>query len=130
MKQDSLARGCLRAFITGGVLSAVGQLVLLALRAAGLPEGEAISGMMILLGAAGALATRSGAYQRLETFGGMGAMLPVSGLAAGISEAVGARRETRGRGWRAALGGAGAVARNFAPGFVLALVLAVLLRTG
>ncbi|HEY3316561.1 MAG TPA: SpoVA/SpoVAEb family sporulation membrane protein [Bacillota bacterium] len=94
-------RNALAAFITGGAISAIGQVVMSFFLGRGLLPAEATvwtAGAMIFLGS---LLTAIGVYDLIGRWGGMGAALPITGFAnAVVSPAMDFRRE----GWVLGLG--------------------------
>jgi len=87
-------RNAVAAFVTGGAIAAVGQLVMNFFRARGLVPTEAVhltSAVMIFLGSA---LTAIGVYDLVGRWGGMGAALPITGFAnAVVSPAMEFKRE-------------------------------------
>ena len=81
MPRSKHGRNMLRAFVTGGAICAVGQVLNLLYAAAGLEEeavGAAVSVSLIFLGA---LLTALGVYDKLAKFGGAGTLVPITGFA-------------------------------------------------
>lgn len=133
-----------RAFGIGGMLAVAAQLLVEMWTALGADAADAVSFMMMTLGVLGAIVAGSGPYRALERLGGMGAAMPISGLAslvadrveaavrgastpgtpAGPARAGGSGNPPQGGLPGAVLRGAGSVIVNFAPGCVVALVLA------
>ncbi|MFO8059604.1 MAG: stage V sporulation protein AC [Bacillota bacterium] len=90
----SLFRNCVAAFAVGGSICAVGQLVANLFRWLGFSPADGagpVAGTMIFIGA---LLTGLGVYDRLGSFAGMGAALPITGFAnAIVSPAMEFKRE-------------------------------------
>ena len=122
----------LRAFIAGGLFALVAEVVCGSYRMLGCAEADAVSFMMMTLGVAGALAAGSRWYRAVEDAGGLGAALPISGLASLVADRVAERVAEREEGTplirmaRAALVGAGSVLINFVPGIAVAIVLTLI----
>jgi len=80
-----ILRNVLAAFIVGGVICLVGQVILTAYTGVlRIPQKEAVpltSGTMILLGA---LLTGIGVYDEIGRVGGMGSAIPITGFANSI----------------------------------------------
>lgn len=77
-------RNALVAFVVGGLICAVGQVVFAFFVSRGFPveqAGTPTAAVMIVLGA---LLTGLGIYDRLGAFAGMGAALPITGFANSI----------------------------------------------
>lgn len=71
----------IRAFVVGGLICVIGQLIINLLNMAGLVRTEAstaTTGMLILLGA---LLTGLGIYDEIGKFAGAGSIIPVTGFA-------------------------------------------------
>lgn len=77
-----------RAFLTGGTICLLCHLVTVLYRMAKIPELFVISVTVFTLAAVGSIATLTGHYQRLTAFGGMGAMITMSGFSSAITEGV------------------------------------------
>ena len=151
-EEVEMVRFCIRAFAVGGAFAVLAQVVCDAYRALGCTGADAVSFMMMTLGVAGALAAGRPAYRALERAGGMGAAMPISGLASLVADRVAdavARTGQPGRDAAAGVGqpeggsamqadasragvaaaicrGVGSVIVNFAPGCALAVVLSLL----
>ena len=76
-----LAVNMLKAFVSGGLLCALGQGILAAWRAAGLEEESAAAAASVSLVLIGALLTGLGLYDRLAKFAGAGTLVPITGFA-------------------------------------------------
>lgn len=83
-----------RAFVMGGAISVVGQLVLDFFEAHGFAPAKAAAPTAVVIVAFGALFTGLGWYDRVVKWGGMGGSLPISGFAnAMVAPAMEYRRE-------------------------------------
>lgn len=74
----------IRAFVVGGLICVIGQLIINLLNMAGLVRTEAstaATGILILLGA---LLTGLGIYDEIGRFAGAGSIIPVTGFANSI----------------------------------------------
>lgn len=80
-----LARNVLAAFVVGGTICALGQGVLNALNARGLPTEEGAGLTAAVLVVAAAVLTGIGVYDIIGEFGGMGAAIPITGFANAIA---------------------------------------------
>jgi len=79
--KPTVLKNCVWAFVVGGLICALGQIVINFLKFAGLPKVEAsgaASAIMILLGA---LLTGLGVFDEIVRFAGAGAVIPVTGFA-------------------------------------------------
>jgi stage V sporulation protein AC len=79
-----LAANLALAFVVGGAICVVGQLILNFFRARGAPLSEASSYTGAIIVLLGALFTGFGLYDELTRAAGMGAALPISGFANSI----------------------------------------------
>lgn len=75
----------LRAFLVGGLIALVGQVLTDYFMAAGLPTPEAGARAAVALVFLGALFTGLGWYDRLAHFGGAGAAIPITGFANAVT---------------------------------------------
>ena len=79
--RSKTGRNMLRAFVSGGVICALGQLLLAGYARLGLTQEDtatAVSVTLILLGAA---LTALGVYDDLARFAGAGTLVPITGFA-------------------------------------------------
>ena len=79
--RSKAGRNMLRAFVTGGLICTVGQLLNDFYSGFGLDRetaGTAVSVTLILLGA---LLTALGVYDKIAKFGGAGTLVPITGFA-------------------------------------------------
>ncbi len=83
--RHNLPAHMLRAFVTGGLICALGQFILNFCADRGIPEKEAAAWCSLLLIALSALLTGLNLYQRLVTFGGAGALVPITGFANSVA---------------------------------------------
>ena len=80
-----LGKNMVKAFVSGGVICIIGQLVMNLFAASGLDQesaGMATSVTMVFLGA---LLTGLGVYDGLAKFGGAGTLVPITGFANAIA---------------------------------------------
>ncbi len=75
-----IARNALWAFVVGGIICLIGQVVQSVLMAAGYNQETVKAPTSIIMVLLGALATAFGIYDRIAKFGGMGANLPITGF--------------------------------------------------
>lgn len=75
----------LKAFIVGGIICCVGQLILNMAGNMGLDEQSAGSWCSLILVFASALLTGLGIYSRLTKWGGAGALVPITGFANSVA---------------------------------------------
>lgn len=77
-------RNAVTAFVTGGIITAMGQVVMNWFSAGGLPQTESAGATAAVMISVGAVLTGFGLYDRLGRWGGMGAALPITGFANAI----------------------------------------------
>ena len=112
----------LNAFLCGGLLCAVGQLLI---------DKTALTPARILTGyvVAGVLLTALGIYEPIVKWGGAGATVPLTGF--GYSLANGVRKAVAEQGWLGVMtGGLSATAGGIAAAVCFAVVMALLFRPG
>ena len=74
-----------RAFLTGGAVCTVGQLLINAFQAQGMEkEAAGIWTLLVLIGSS-AFLTGLNLYQKLVKFGGAGALVPITGFANSVA---------------------------------------------
>jgi stage V sporulation protein AC len=76
-----IARNAFWAFLVGGTICLVGQIVQAVLLSTGFTEETVKAPTAIIMVFLGALFTAVGLYDRLTPLGGMGASLPITGFA-------------------------------------------------
>lgn len=82
------------AFIVGGIICVIGQLLLNLLIYYGIPEKEAKEWLPIIMIFIGALLTGFGVYDRIATFAGAGTVVPITGFSnAVVSPAIEFKKE-------------------------------------
>lgn len=74
-------RNMLRAFLVGGAICCIGQLLLGLFRSAGLDDTGAATATSIALVFIGALLTGFGIYDDIAKFAGAGTLVPITGFA-------------------------------------------------
>lgn len=80
-----LARDMLRAFVGGGLICVLGQLVLTGWGALGLDEESAATATSVTLVFLGALLTGLGVYDDLAKLAGAGTLVPITGFANSVA---------------------------------------------
>lgn len=81
----SLIRRMLKAFFTGGVICILGQFILNTASACGLDEKTAAGYCSLILILLSALLTGTGIYPVIASFGGAGALVPITGFANSVA---------------------------------------------
>lgn len=81
----SLPLNMLKAFVTGGMICVLGQVILNGCLAMGMEEKAAGSWCSVILIFLSALATGLNLYPRLTKWGGAGALVPITGFANSVA---------------------------------------------
>ena len=93
-QKSPLVKDCALAFVIGGTICVLGQLILNGWLAAGLAEQEAGTATSCSLVFLSALLTGLGQYHKLARYGGAGTLVPITGCAnAVVSPAMDFRSE-------------------------------------
>ena len=112
----------LNAFLCGGLLCAVGQIIL---DKTALTPGRILTGYVVT----GVLLQAVGVYQYIADWGGAGATVPLTGF--GYSLASGVKKAVAEQGWLGVMtGGLSATAGGIAAAVCFAVVMALLFRPG
>lgn len=94
MPKPNYIKNCIWAFIVGGLISNVGQLITNALKTTGLDKKGVASATSIILVFLGAFLTGLGLYDKLGKKAGAGSIVPITGFAnAIVSPAMEYKRE-------------------------------------
>ena len=80
-------KDCLNAFWIGGLICAIGQVILNGYVAMGLPKEEAGTAMSMTLVALSALLTGFSLYDNIAKYAGAGTLVPITGFANAVSSA-------------------------------------------
>ncbi|MFR6394136.1 MAG: stage V sporulation protein AC [Oscillospiraceae bacterium] len=80
-KKSPLGKDMALAFLIGGLICVLGQLILDGYIAAGLPREEAATATSVSLVFLSALLTGLNLYHRLARYGGAGTLVPITGFA-------------------------------------------------
>ena len=80
-----LVKDALRAFLTGGLICVLGQLLRQGWLAFGLEEESAAAAVSVSLVFLGALLTGLGFYDKLARFGGAGTLVPITGFSNAVA---------------------------------------------
>ena len=85
MPKSPLGKDCLLAFLVGGAICPLGQLILNGYLALGLEETDAGTAMSMTLVAISALLTGLSLYDNLAKHAGAGTLVPITGFANAIA---------------------------------------------
>ena len=78
---NELGSDMLRAFVTGGIICALGQASVMMMNYLGMEKEEAQTWMLMELILASVLLTGFGIYPKIVKWGGAGALVPITGFA-------------------------------------------------
>ena len=84
-KQSPLAKDCALAFVTGGAICVLGQIVMDIWMAAGLEKTDAGTATAISLVLLSVLLTGLNLYNKLARYGGAGTLVPITGFANAVA---------------------------------------------
>lgn len=79
--KPKIARNCVRAFIVGGVICDIGQILINIFTYYGFEKAEVSAIVAIIMVFIGALLTGVGIYDRIASFAGAGTVVPITGFA-------------------------------------------------
>jgi len=85
--RSPVKRNLFRAFVSGGAICTVGQVILNLYRTAGLEKDIAASACSISLVFIGVLLTGLGIYDDIASFAGAGTLVPITGFANSVAAA-------------------------------------------
>ena len=85
--KSPIGKDCLNAFWIGGLICAIGQLIMNGYLALGMEKESAGTAMSITLVAASALLTGLSLYDNIAKHAGAGTLVPITGFANAISSA-------------------------------------------
>ena len=83
--KHSVVKNCLKAFVTGGTICLVGQILLQTGKAMGLDGDTAAGWCSVILVLLSIILTAVGWYQPLAKFGGAGTLVPITGFANSVA---------------------------------------------
>lgn len=91
---SKLFTNCLKAFVSGGIICVIGQLILSFFQKQGLNAEDAATATSIVLIFKGALLTGLNIYPKIAKFAGAGTVVPITGFANSVvSPAIEAKTE-------------------------------------
>ncbi len=86
-RKSPLWRDCLCAFLIGGLICTLGQVLMNGYKALGLDKEQAGTAMSMTLVALSALLTGLSLYDNIAKFAGAGTLVPITGFANAVSSA-------------------------------------------
>lgn len=84
-KKAGCIYNCFKAFITGGIICTIGQLIMNFMKMTGMTADDAASYTTLILVALSVIFTGFGIYPLITSFGGAGALVPITGFANSIA---------------------------------------------
>ncbi len=81
MPRSRAARNMLRAFVSGGLICTLGQILHSLYEKVGMESDAAAGAVSVTLVLLGALLTAFGVYDKIAKFGGAGTLVPITGFA-------------------------------------------------
>lgn len=84
-KKAGCVYNCFKAFITGGIICTIGQLIMNFMKMTGMTADDAASYTTLILVALSVIFTGFGIYSLITSFGGAGALVPITGFANSIA---------------------------------------------
>lgn len=84
-KKAGCVYNCFKAFITGGIICTIGQLIMNFMKMTGMTADDAASYTTLILVALSVIFTGFGIYTLITSFGGAGALVPITGFANSIA---------------------------------------------
>ena len=92
--KSKIFQNCLKAFLVGGLICDIGQLINNIATNYGFPKEQVMSIVPIVMIFLGALLTGTGIYGKLAQFGGAGTVVPITGFSnAVVSPAIEFKKE-------------------------------------
>ena len=84
-KKAGCVYNCFKAFITGGIICTIGQLIMNFMKMTGMTADDAASYTTLILVALSVIFKGFGIYPLITSFGGAGALVPITGFANSIA---------------------------------------------
>ena len=78
--KSEIFKNCLKAFLVGGIICDIGQLIMNIIENFGYPKEQVANIVPIIMVFLGALLTGTGIYSKLASFGGAGTVVPITGF--------------------------------------------------
>lgn len=83
--KHSVIKNCAKAFVTGGIICTIGQILLNIGQALGMDADTSAGWCSMLLVLISIIMTAAGWYQPLAKFGGAGTLVPITGFANSVA---------------------------------------------
>ncbi|MGG7176544.1 stage V sporulation protein AC [Clostridium paraputrificum] len=79
--KPKIVRNCIRAFLVGGIICDLGQVIMNILKSFDFPKDDVAAITSIIMVFLGALLTGVGIYDRIASYAGAGTVVPITGFA-------------------------------------------------
>ena len=78
--KSEIFKNCLKAFLVGGIICDIGQLIMNIIESFGYPKEQVMNIAPIIMVFIGAVLTGTGIYGKIASFGGAGTVVPITGF--------------------------------------------------
>ena len=78
--RSEIFKNCLKAFLVGGIICDIGQLIMNIIESFGYPKEQVMNIVSIIMVFIGAVLTGTGIYGKMASFGGAGTVVPITGF--------------------------------------------------
>ena len=78
--KSEIFKNCLKAFLVGGIICDIGQLIMNIIESFGYPKEQVMNIVPIIMVYIGAVLTGTGIYGKIASFGGAGTVVPITGF--------------------------------------------------
>ena len=78
--KSEIIKNCLKAFLVGGIICDIGQLIMNIIESFGYPKEQVMNIVPIIMVFIGAVLTGTGIYGKMASFGGAGTVVPITGF--------------------------------------------------
>ena len=78
--KSEIFKNCLKAFLGGGIICDIGQLIMNIIESFGYPKEQVMNIVPIIMVFIGAVLTGTGIYGKMASFGGAGTVVPITGF--------------------------------------------------
>lgn len=78
--KSEIFKNCLKAFLVGGIICDIGQLIMNIIESFGYPKEQVMNIVSIIMVFIGAVLTGTGIYGKMASFGGAGTVVPITGF--------------------------------------------------
>ena len=78
--KSEIFKNCLKAFLVGGIICDIGQLIMNIIESFGYPKEQVMNIVPIIMVFIGAVLTGTSIYGKIASFGGAGTVVPITGF--------------------------------------------------